>query len=277
MINISAAVKKFLSHHNASSRLSKGYVSKDTVRTYTHGLQQFCVHIESQGISNLEDVTRDHLTNHLAGLRQNGLSARSVALRRAILGSLFKWASQNYKHLQNVVRDVDRIRLDRQEAKHLNGGQQESLLAFLWKDKKSKKRDALIFELMLRTGLRVSEVAGLNIRSLRLSPQGVELSVLGKGNKQREILIPLIAEGEPGATEIQRFYKRLEEYLGRRRRIRPNEGNEEALFLTNYGFRIRPRNIQSAFEYCAKRLNLDGVTPHALRHTFATSSFFKEE
>lgn len=271
MITLLVAQKKFLSHQQTNSRMTKGYVSQDTIRTYDGGLRRFIKYLNDRRVSVLEAVTADHVKGYLASLREDGLQATSVALQRVILRSFFHWANDHYTNITDVSKDVQKIRVEHREAKHLDGNQIESLLAFLWKDRKSKRRNAMLFELMIRTGARVGEITGMNLDAVQLSPQCIEISLLGKGNKQRSLSIPLLPDGQPGSAEIRRFHGRLEEYFGRRRRWRVKEGHQRALFLSNSGHRIRPRNIQAAFKYYVKRLNLTGFTPHSLRHSHVTN------
>jgi site-specific recombinase XerD len=264
MINFSTAQEKFLSHLQSSSKVSKGYISPDTQRTYRRGLEDLAQHLLALGIDRLERVATEHLRSYLEALRDRGQAPATVALRRTIVASFFKWADSNYKHLEDVTKGLERTTLPRKEAAHMSWQQVLSLLDYLWRDRKARKRDALLFELLARTGARVAEASKTNLGDLTISDTQIALSLIGKGNKPRLISLQVSTDG------IARFKSRLEDYLRRRLKRHASLGHEQALFLTNMGNRIRPRNIQAAFDYYRYRLNLQGFTPHSLRHAYLT-------
>ena len=114
-------------------------------------------------------------------------------------------------------------------------------------------RDLAMFELIYSCGLRVSEVTGLDIGSLDLSAAAVR--VLGKGGKER--LLPI---GKPACRAVQRY---LEE--------RQTDAVAEPLFINHRGGRLTARSVQRNLKKRLLQLGLPtDVTPHALRHSFAT-------
>ena len=116
-------------------------------------------------------------------------------------------------------------------------------------------RDRAILELFYSSGLRLSEVVGLDILDLDLVDRTVR--VLGKGNKSR--ILPV---GRYAVIAIKNW-------LDRREFIKSN--NEKALFVSKRGTRITPRAIQLRFKVWSKRLGLGiNIHPHMLRHSFAT-------
>jgi integrase/recombinase XerC len=121
-------------------------------------------------------------------------------------------------------------------------------------------RDRAILEVMYGGGLRISELCGLSLNDL--DRKGAVVRVLGKGNKER--LCPL------HETALQA----LDEYLTRRHELlnsRHKAQAPEALFLNFRGGRLRPRSIARHLDAYVQRLGLSRkVTPHALRHSFAT-------
>lgn len=264
MIKFSTAQEKFLSHLQSSSKVAKGYISPDTQRTYRRGLEDLERHLTALGIDRLERVTTEHLRSYLEALRDRKHAPATVALRRTIAASFFHWASSYYKHLEDISKELERAVLPKREAAHMSWQQVLSLLDYLGRDKKARKRDALLFELLARTGARVAEASRLNLGDLAISDMQITLSLLGKGNKPRLIALQVSSDG------ITRFRARLEDYLRKRLKRQASPGHEQALFITNMGNRIRPRNIQAAFDYYRFRLNLQGFTPHSLRHAYLT-------
>jgi len=268
MIEFSTAQEKFLAHLQSKSKITKGYVSDDTQRTYRRGLECFWVYITQAGAPGLERVSPDHMRAYLESLRDRSQAPATIALQRVILKSFFKWASGCYKHIDDITQDIEGVRPNRSESPHMTWVQVSSLLDYLWKDAKARKRDAILFEILARTGARVAEAAHLDLDSVAITDTTIEISLLGKGNKHRAITLQS-SPGDP-SEGIARFRSRLEEYLRKRARRPAAPGHEEALFLTNLGNRIRPRNIQAAFDYYRQHLNLQAFTPHSLRHAYIT-------
>ena len=124
-------------------------------------------------------------------------------------------------------------------------------------------RDRAILEMLYSTGLRVAELAGLDMSRLDFA-EGM-LRVTGKGNRQR--LVPV---GNPALEAIDRYLPQRS-LLIRERIGRGNAPETEALFLNGRGSRLTPRSIERLVGMYAVRAGIAArVTPHALRHSFAT-------
>jgi integrase/recombinase XerC len=124
----------------------------------------------------------------------------------------------------------------------------------------NKKRDLAIVKIFLYAGLRVSELVELNVGDINYEDKSVKF--YGKGNKER--YVPLHSD----------TLKAIKEYLPVRNKIETNnKDSENALFLSTRGNRISPRSIQLFVKKYAKMAgikNASKITPHKLRHTFAT-------
>src|SRR5437773_4548250 len=119
------------------------------------------------------------------------------------------------------------------------------------------RRDKAIVELFYASGLRLSELAGLDIDNVNLSRKMAR--VLGKGGKER--LIPF---NNAAATAIRAYLK------DRDRLLDHNRANDEALFVNYRGGRLTVRSIDRLVRRYAAASTRSGVSPHALRHSFAT-------
>ncbi|MFH1217016.1 MAG: tyrosine recombinase XerC [Pseudomonadota bacterium] len=124
-------------------------------------------------------------------------------------------------------------------------------------------RDRAVLELLYSTGIRVSELAGLNID--RVDFHGGMVRVRGKGNKER--LVPM---GEPAVDMIQSYLPERQQLLvNREKRGRKTDG--KPLFVNNRGGRLTTRSVERIVSYYASRAGIAAqVTPHSLRHSFAT-------
>ncbi|MCF8000750.1 MAG: tyrosine-type recombinase/integrase [Halanaerobiales bacterium] len=129
----------------------------------------------------------------------------------------------------------------------------------------NKKRDLAIVKLFLYAGLRVSELVELDLEDIDYEDKSIKF--FGKGNKER--YVPLHAD----------TINSIKQYLPERNKIDPNDKDaEKALFLSTRGNRISPRSIQLFVKKYAKMAgikNASKVTPHKLRHTFATMLYNK--
>ena len=133
--------------------------------------------------------------------------------------------------------------------------QVEQLLKSHHRDNDLKVRDLAMFELMYSSGLRLAELASMNLQDIDV--QCRQMIVTGKGNKMR--FLPV---GKKAVTAIKKWLKR-----------RPNFESDElqALFLSKQGNRLSKHSIQSRLKLLAKSQSLDiHVNPHMLRHSFAT-------
>ncbi|OKY75056.1 MAG: tyrosine recombinase XerC [Desulfobulbaceae bacterium DB1] len=124
-------------------------------------------------------------------------------------------------------------------------------------------RDRAILELLYSTGIRVSELAGLNVD--RVDFYGGMVRVRGKGNKER--LVPM---GEPASDMLQSYLPERLQLLAERRK-RGSKTDENPLFLNSRGGRLTTRSVERLVSFYAARAGIAAqVTPHALRHSFAT-------
>ncbi len=124
-------------------------------------------------------------------------------------------------------------------------------------------RDRAMLELLYATGMRVAELAGLNLD--RVDFQAGMVKITGKGNKER-----LVPTGDP-ALDMLNLYLPQRQELTAARVKRGNKPEKDALFLNVRGGRITTRSIERLVSFYAGRAGLLAqVTPHALRHSFAT-------
>jgi integrase/recombinase XerC len=258
-----AVVDEFL----AQMEQEKG-VSPHTVRNYRQALLEFKATLPDKSWWTLAAPDFKNYLYRLA--REQKLGPSSVRLRFAALRTFYKRALREGKVKSNPVSDLVLPKLPRRLPIFLNQEQVTALLEaprLLWRrdekklaaKKKSRKageewrmlRDLAWLELFYSAGLRLSELVGLSRRDLNLA-QGTVL-VLGKGSKQR--LCPF---GVPAA-------RALREYLD----ACPFE--VDPLFVSEQGRRMNGRTVQLALKRYLAAAGLDArLSPHKLRHTFAT-------
>jgi integrase/recombinase XerC len=214
--------------------------SAHTVRSYRADLVDCTSFLERRTLGALADADARVLRAYLADLHARGLARTSIARRLATLRSFFRFLVRRGRVRSNPAREV-----------HLPIDQSEALFRQPLGDDETSRRDRAILEVLYASGVRVAELAGLDLEDVDLR-EGA-LRVLGKGRKER--MVPL------GTKAIAA----LRAYLGAR------EGARGALFRNRRGGRLTVRSLHRIVRDRARAAGLAGhVTPHTLRHTFAT-------
>jgi integrase/recombinase XerC len=245
--------------------------SAHTVRAYESDLTQFLAHaavLAGVGRADLEPrhLDRAALRGFMADLHKRGLSRASAARKLAAARTFLR-----YLRREGVVDDdagamVPTPKRDVRMPLHLSEREMTRLVTAPRPDVPLARRDRAILELFYASGLRLSELAGLGIDDVNLSAQMAR--VLGKGGKQR--LVPF---NTSTATAI-RAYLRDREQLVRERPAkagRYDSRRSEPLFVNYRGTRLTVRSIDRLVRrYAAASGVRPGVSPHALRHSFAT-------
>jgi len=237
--------------------VEKGY-SSHTVAAYRNDLTQLLTYLASEGVFSWQDVGRGHIQNYVLYLKQRGYAPSTVGRKVAAVKSYF-----HFLVADNVLRDdptasVDSPSVGRHLPHPLSREEVARLLAEPARSNTAKGlRDRALLELMYATGMRASEVIKLEVSAVDLKDGTVRC--VGKGNKER--ILPI----------YERARAAIETYLesGRPRLLR---GRDEATLFVNH--RGRPLTRQGLWlivkEYAAAVGLERDVTPHTLRHSFAT-------
>lgn len=238
--------------------------SRNTIAAYHNDLTQFYGFVtqpgQIQGEPNWAAVTRDHLINYILFLKEREYASSTVARKVAAVKSFCRFLLRVGVIADNPADDLDSPKSRRRLPQTLSPEEVASLLALPRQAGSTPKglRDTALLEMLYATGMRVSEVAGVTLDDLDLEAGTVRCT--GKGDKER--VMPLY----PQAVAAVREY--LEH--GRDKLLR--EGSDErTLFLNPRGQRLTRQGLWLIIKNYAQELNMAGkVTPHTLRHSFAT-------
>ncbi|MDC2826630.1 tyrosine recombinase XerC [Rodentibacter pneumotropicus] len=228
-------------------------VSPHTVRNYQRQLEAVLILLAEQDIQNWQQITPSVVRFILAQSKKEGLKEKSLALRLSALRMFLSYLVQLGKLKANPATGISAPKQNKRLPKNIDGDQIQQLLA---NDSKEPIdiRDRAILELMYSSGLRLSEVQGLDLNSINTRTR--EVRVLGKGNKER--IVPF---GRYASHALQQWLKV-------RLLFNPKD---EALFVSQLGNRISHRAIQKRLETWGIRQGLNShLNPHKLRHSFAT-------
>jgi integrase/recombinase XerC len=224
--------------------------SPHTLRSYRSDLADFEQHLAAQSTAPA-DADMRAVRGWLAALHARGLDATSVARKLAAVRSLYRFLVRRGVVTRNPAREVRGPRLPKKLVGFLPIDEAMALVGARALDGAARGRDVAILELLYATGLRVSELAGLDLDAIDRDARTVR--VLGKGRKER--IVPY------GAAAAHA----LDAYLG------PRTSARGPVFTSARGRRLGVRSIRSIVRRAAAAAGVTRrVTPHTLRHTFAT-------
>lgn len=235
--------------------LAERGMSERTAHAYRMDLTEFHT---ATGASDPLSITSRDVRRHLYSLLQKGLSRATVARRLACLRSFFRFLIRQGKVTANPAEEIPAPKPEKRLPTYLTVDQAAGLLNAQPVNKFLEVRDKAIFELLYSTGVRISELCGLNMDDLHMSPEMIK--VHGKGGKDR--IVPF---GSKAKEAMATYFIRRNSILNRLKLEQP------AVFINERGGRLTPRSVQRSLKQrCIQAGIQDGITPHSLRHSMAT-------
>lgn len=237
--------------------VSRG-LSPHTLKAYRQDLKAFAAYVQPLSLG-VEQLNHQHIRSFL-GVQSVTLSPASRARRLAALKAFFRYLSRRNVLASNPAR---RVKAPKQIARVPRAVPVDEAFALMDAPDVERVlglRDAAMLEVLYGSGLRVSELCGLSVRDFNDKERVVR--VLGKGAKER--VCPL---HEAAVLAVQRWLQRRGELLAKPRKRQ----DPAALFLNHLGGRLTTRSVQRHLQRYVAALGLARkVSPHALRHSFAT-------
>ncbi len=229
-------------------------LSPHTESAYARDLASLIEYCDAQRIPDWNGLDPQHVRNFAAQCHRRGLAPRSIQRRLSAARSLFRYLSREGKLRRDPAADVQAPKARRRLPVTLDADTMARLLEFRADDRLGL-RDKAIMELLYSSGLRLSELLGLDLADLDLRDRTVR--VLGKGRKTR--IVPV---GKHAATALSRW-------LGERTGFAAV--GETAVFVGVNGRRLGPRIVQRRIAQWARLQGLpEHVHPHMFRHSFAS-------
>jgi integrase/recombinase XerC len=252
-------IEEYLRHLEDGRQLSP-----HTVAAYRRDLAQFAGWMDTQQDAWVwAGVDRLHLRAYLGFLARKRLARRSISRKISAIRSFYRWLHREGWVDANPARAVRSPKIERTLPGWLTRGDTDRL--FVLAENRAAEntftgaRDLAILETFYATGMRVSELQGLNVRDADLVADQVR--VRGKGKKER--IVPL---GATAARTLRRYEPRRLEAL--RQSVRPDR---DALFVSERGRRLSVRRIQDIVRGFLDAVADEGeLSTHSLRHSFAT-------
>jgi integrase/recombinase XerC len=239
--------------------------SEYTVRNYRNEIEEFIGFAERADIEAWSEVDRDVVRRYLAWLQSQGYARASIARRVSELRSFGRFLVREGTVVVTPFRGVAAPKTPQRLPDYLEPEEMGRLLAAPslrtadGQPSAQGLRDKAILELLYASGMRVSELTNLDLRDV--DRQRGQILVTGKGDKERLVLI-----GEPATRALNRYVAE-----GRPQYVKAGRPVPAALFLSRLGTRLSDRSIQMLLKKYGQQAGIEtDVTPHVLRHTFAT-------
>lgn len=236
------------------------HLSEHTQKAYQRDLKELQNYCESQSLTSWSELDSHGLQKFIAKRHRVGISGKSLQRNLSSIRRFYQFLLQQEWVSHNPAQGITPPKSPRKLPKVLDVDQAGQLLKFDENDPLAI-RDKAIMELMYSSGLRLSELVGLNISDIDMNDRVV--SVIGKGNKARTVPI-----GSKAIQALKTWYGIRAEFF---KDSLQSTNLDSPVFLSKQGKRISPRNVQQRFKQRAIQQGLDiSLYPHMLRHSFAS-------
>ncbi len=225
-------------------KYEKGF-SDYTIKNYEIDLRNF------YNFADKKPLDIELIRKYLRKLYEDKYSNRSISRKVSSLKSYFKYLESEGIIKDNFMRLISNPKVEKTLPNYLNYEDLEQLLAFPDRSNKYGLRDALILEMLYSSGIRVSELSNIKLNDINFKER--KILILGKGNKERYVYY-----GSKCAELIDKYLKL-------------DHGNSPYLLIGKRSDKLNEREIRKIVTETAKKAGISiHVTPHTLRHTYAT-------
>ena len=232
-------------------------LATNTLESYSRDLKQYYGFLSGDSTASLENASQSTIVAYLMHLRKQGKATATIARRLAALKAFYQFLVKENYVATDPTGDLSSPKLERKLPKVLTVSEVERLLNQPDLSTPAGKRDKAMMELLYATGIRVSELVNLNLLDVDLKEGFVRCT--GKGSKER--VVPM---GEIAISA-------LKTYLESARPKLVTDPKEKALFVNHHGKRLTRQGFWKVVKkYAAQAQIRKEITPHTLRHSFAT-------
>lgn len=232
-------------------------LSDNTIQSYEQDLDQFVGFLEKKDIESFSQLDQDIVEKFLRCEAKREIAPTSLARKISALRTFFQYLIREKVIPENLAKLIDSPRFQRKIPDVLDENEIESLLNSPNLTKPIGIRDRAILELLYASGLRVSELTSLEFSHLDL--ENSMLRLWGKGFKER--MVPF---GEEASEALKQYFQRAREQILKGKRSR-------SVFIGASGRPLTRQNVWVMIKKYARKAGIEKtITPHTLRHTFAT-------
>lgn len=234
--------------------------SNHTAKAYCSDILSFLVWLNEQ---SCEEVNFSKIRDYLHFIQKFNYKKTTIARKIASLRTFYKYLYRERKVENNPAMSLTNPKRPKSLPKFLTPDEVEQILNNTKIETPSGYRNRTILELLWATGMRISELSGLNFGDLNLKEN--EIRVFGKGSKERIILV----------TDRAKSF--LERYIDTARDLipkgfpTPSRDENAPVFINNTGYRLQTKTVRNVINEIVEKINLPKhVSPHVFRHSFAT-------
>jgi len=234
--------------------------NSNTIVAYRNDLNQACAYLTRQGIESWQLVTHAHIASYLLEMRdEQAYRPTTIARKLASLKTFFRYLRVNGGISVDPIEDLNAPRIQKDPPQILSQEQVANLFRQVAVDSPAGIRDMAMLHLLYATGMRVSELVALNLEHIDLA-QATVVCAGRNGKNKRQRVLPL----SPLALD------QIKNYLqAARQRLIQHHPDEQALFVNHHGERLTRQGFWLIIKGYARQANIQGITPHMLRHSFA--------
>ncbi len=230
--------------------------SQNSVRAYRSDLGDLVAFCLDREVTVLEAIDNLLLRGYLATLQKSGRSRATIRRRMSAIRSFFRWLTRFADEAKDPTLRVRSPKIEARLPKFLDPREVDALLAAPDQETAPGLRDAAVLEMLYSTGMRVSELVGLDLDDMNAD---MTVKVRGKGRKER-----IVPAGRAAMAA-------LKAYVARRGELGKETHDAKALFLSHLGTRMTARGVRYRISGYLKEAGIrKEVSPHTLRHSFAT-------
>jgi len=255
MSDLETEAERFVKHLQTVKNLSP-----HTIRAYATDIADFLAFLGEETLYDPREVNYKIIRRYMARLDRRGLARASTTRKLAALRAFFTFLVRKGLMDADPTLGLSNLHRDKRLPKFLRTEQIEALMERPDPKTPIGTRDRAILEVLYATGMRVSELVGMDVKDVDIP--GGEIRVLGKRSKERITLI-----GRPAQEALHAYLT-----SGREKLLSKNKDAEaSAVFLNKNGGRLTARSIHRILDkYFAEVSEEMKISPHVLRHTFAT-------
>jgi integrase/recombinase XerD len=246
-------IEQFLAH-----LMKERELTVNTTSAYRTDLVQYMKFIQGRGTASVLDADREDVMAFMIYLRERKYSNATVARRTAAVKSFYAFLFSIRAVSIDPTTTIESPRVEREVPKSLTPVQVDELMELPLRSRTpDRMRDRAMFEVLYATGMRVSELVGLNIGDVDLTKKMVHC--VGKAQKVR--MIPL---SESAVTAVEEYRDNARSQL-----VKDGEGDADTLFVNHRGGRLTRQGFWLILKQYADELGVSDLNPHMLRHSFA--------
>jgi len=232
-------------------------LSKNTLESYARDLRQYLQYLKEKKNMELSETTQATVIGYLLQLQAKGKATATLSRSLAAIKSYYHFLFREGKIKRDPTINLDAPKQEKRLPRVLSVEDVGNLLEQPDLKTPAGIRDRAMLEVLYATGLRVSELVSLKVSDINLEMGYIKC--FGKGSKER--IVPLGSMAS----------KYVKHYLEHARKFLASSLHEDTLFLNHHGHRLTRQGFWKIIKKYAENINLENdITPHTLRHSFAT-------